>query len=45
MPLIASDAVRSDAFRNYAQMMARQLGREVTLVEFSVRTVVETIKA
>jgi hypothetical protein len=44
MPLIASDRVRLDQLRPYAQRVADQIGRPVQLVEFVQRVELETIE-
>jgi hypothetical protein len=44
MPLIASDRVRLDHLRPYAQMVADKLGRPVQLVKFVQRVNLETIE-
>lgn len=42
LPMIASDRVRMDAFKPYAQMVAKQIGRPVILRRFTLAEDVET---
>jgi ribosomal protein S27AE len=44
MPLIASDRVRLDSLRPYAQRVANKLGVPVQLVEFQTRVELETLE-
>lgn len=43
MPLIGSDLERMESLRPYAEMAHREHGYPVELVEFSTRTVLETL--
>jgi hypothetical protein len=44
MPLIASDRVRCDEYHEYAEDIAKQLGRPVRLLRFETRVEVEVIE-
>lgn len=44
MPLVAADKQRLDQLRPMAQQIANQHGKPITLVRFSQRTDLETIR-
>lgn len=43
MPLVAADPARVESLRPIAQMIADSFGKEIEVVEFSVRTKIEEI--
>lgn len=44
MPMVAADQARLDQLRPVAESMARQLGKPIELVRFTVREQVEVIQ-
>lgn len=43
MPLVGADMKRVESLRDIAQATANRTGKEVTLLEFSVRKIIDTI--